>query len=301
MDDAAILLCGGTGELGGAVARRLHAHKVPFRALVRPGSDASTLTALAAVIARGDVRDPASLRAALGGVTTVVTTVNAIGRLLGGARDLSIRDVDGRGNANVIDAAEAASVERFVFVSMLGDHAAAHTPFTDAKAATEARLRASRMHEVIVRPDAFQEVWLGPAGGFDVAGGSVRVFGKGVAHRRHVAIEDVAEAIVRVALADDPPRTLDLAGPEALSANEAIVLFERAIGRPLRASHVPRAALIAGRTLLRSVKPEVASIMGMALAGDRADTTVGDDGFRSLGIEPRPASEWIARVASIPA
>ncbi len=300
MDDAAILLCGGTGELGGAVARHLHARGVPFRALVRPGSDAGTVATLGASIVRGDVREPASLVAALAGITVVMTSVNAIGRLLGGARDLSIRDVDEHGNANLISAAEAAGVERFVFVSMLGDHAAAHTPFTDAKAATEARLRASRMREVIVRPDAFQEVWLGPAGGFDLAGGKVRVFGKGLARRRHVSIEDVAEAVVRVALADDPPRTLDLAGSEALSANEAIVLFERALGRPLRVSHVPRAALVAGRTLLRAVKPEVASIMGMALAGDLADTAGGDEGFRGLGIEPRPASAWIALSAPTP-
>ena len=301
MDDATTLLCGGTGELGGAVARHLHAREVSFRALVRSGSDARTLASLGASIVRGDVRDPASLVGALEGITVVVTTVNAIGRLLGGSRDLSIRDVDERGNANLIGAAEAAGVERFVFVSMLGDHAAAHTPFTDAKAATEARLRVSRVHEVIVRPDAFQEVWLGPAGGFDVARGSVRVFGKGLARRRHVAIDDVAEAIVRVVLADDPPRTLDLAGPEALSANEAIVLFERALGRPLRTSHVPRAALVAGRILLRPVKPELASIMGMALAGDLADTAEGDDGFRSLGIEPRPASAWIVSATSAPA
>lgn len=106
---------------------------------------------------------------------------------------------------------------------------------------------------------------------------------------------------MRVALADDPPRTLDLAGPEALSATEAIALFEHALGRPLRTSHVPRAALLAGRTLLRPVKPEVASIMGMALASDLADTQIGDEGFRSLGIEPRPASAWIAKAGSTPA
>ena len=172
MSDPEILLCGATGELGGAVARRLHARGLPFRALVRPGADTSSLAALGALIVRGDVRDRASLAPAVSGITVVVTTVNAIGRLLGGARDLSIRDVDERGNANLIDAAEAGGVERFVFVSMLGDHAATRTPFTDAKAATEARLRASRMREVIVRPDAFQEVWLGPAGGFNLAGGT---------------------------------------------------------------------------------------------------------------------------------
>jgi uncharacterized protein YbjT (DUF2867 family) len=271
---------------------------VPFRALVRPGTDPEALGNLASEIARGDVRDPGSLTVAMEGMSTVVSTVNAIGRLLGGAHDVSIRDVDDRGNANLIGAAEAAGVGRFVFVSMLGDHASSHTPFTDAKAVTERRLRASTLHEVIVRPDAFQEVWLGPAGGFDVAAGKVRIFGKGAARRRHVAVEDVAEAVVRLALAQDPPRTVDLAGPEAISANEAAAAFERVVGHTLRTTHVPRIALRAGRTLLRPIKPEIASIMGMALAGDLAATAVDDGAFRSLGIVPRPSSAYIAEIAA---
>jgi hypothetical protein len=59
--------------------------------------------------------------------------------------------------------------------------------------------------------------------------------------------------------------------------------------------------LVVGRTLLRPVRPELASIMGMALAGDLADTDVDDGGFRSVGIEPRAASEFIAAAASRPA
>ena len=298
MDHPTILLCGATGALGGAIARRFHARGVPFRALVRPATDPGQLPDLGADVVRGDIRDPASLAAAVTGVGTVVSTVNAIGRLLGGAHDISIRDVDDRGYANLIAAAEAAGVERFVYVSMLGDHAAAHTPFTDAKAATERRLRASAIREVIVRPDAFQEVWLGPAGGFDLAAGTVRIYGKGTALRRHVAIDDVAEAVVRLTLADDPPRTADLAGPEAMSAVEAVDAFQRRLSRPLRTTHVPRVAMRVGKTLMRPVKPEVASIMGMALASDLADTPIGDEGFRSLGIDPRPSSAWIEAAAT---
>lgn len=298
MSGTRILLCGGTGALGGAIARRLHDREAPFRALVRPGTDPGALAAHASEIARGDVRDPVSLTAALEGIATVVSTVNAIGRLLRGARDISIRDVDDRGNANLIAAAEAAEVERFVFVSMLGNHGVIHTPFTDAKLVTERRLRASRLREVIIRPDAFQEVWLGRAGGFDLAGGSVRIQGRGATRHRHVAVEDVAEAVVRLTLADDPPRVVDLAGPEAMSANEAAEAFGRALGQPLRTSHVPRLALRVGRVVMGPFKPEVASIMGMALSGDLAETSADDQGFRRLGIEPRPSSTWIADVAA---
>ena len=108
-----------------------------------------------------------------------------------------------------------------------------------------------------------------------------------------MAIGDVAEAVVRLALADDPPREVGLAGPDALSAEEAAEAFSRALGRPLRTRHVPRVAMRVGRTLLRPVKPEVASVMGMALAGDLEDTSIADEGFRSLGIEARGARAYI--------
>jgi NADH dehydrogenase len=297
MDRPTILVCGATGLLGSAIARGLAARGVPFRALVRPATDASALDGLGAEVARGDLRDPASLAPALEGVRTVISTANAIGRLLRGANDLTIRDVDDRGNANLIAAAAAAGVERFVFVSMLGDFGAAHTPFTDAKIATERRLRASTVREVIVRPDMFQEIWLGPAGGFDLAAGKARIYGRGEARHRHVAIGDVADAVVGLALADDPPREVDLAGPDALSAMEAVAAFSGAMGRPIATSHVPRIALRVGRTLMRPVKPHVASVMGMALAGDLAATTVDDAGFLGLGIEARGSRAYIETVA----
>ena len=45
------------------------------------------------------------------------------------------------------------------------------TPLELAKIRTEERLAATSMRSVVVRPDAFQEIHLGPLGRFDVAKG----------------------------------------------------------------------------------------------------------------------------------
>jgi uncharacterized protein YbjT (DUF2867 family) len=288
-----ILLCGATGALGGAIASRLQARGIPFRALVRPGRSAAAPTGIGIEHVVGDLRDPASLRGAVAGIDTVISTANSVSRVLSGEGDLSIRDVDDRGYTNLIEACEQAGVERFVFASMLGDFGAAHTPFTDAKLATERRLQASRMHEVIVRPDMFQEVWLSPAVGFDWPHGKVTVYGRGESRHAYIGIEDVAEAMVRLTLAEDPPRVVEMGGPEALSPNEAVAAFERALGKPIKTSHVPRVMMRIGRTAMRRVKPVTASLMGMALASDLAPTVVRDEALRELGIGARPVRRYI--------
>jgi uncharacterized protein YbjT (DUF2867 family) len=226
-----ILLCGGTGLLGSRIAQRLADRSLGFRALVRPGTDASDLERLGAEIARGDLRDAATLPAAVAGVQTVITTANAISRVLGGKTDLTLHDVDDRGNANLVRAADEAGVERFVFLSFPAAILAASTPFSDAKLATERRLRDSSMHEVIVRPDAYQEVQLSPLAGFDWPNRSVTIFGKGDAPAAYVAVDDVAEAVVRLAIASDPPRLVEFGGPEAMTRNQAADALERSLAR----------------------------------------------------------------------
>jgi NADH dehydrogenase len=293
-----ILLCGGTGLLGSRIAQRLAERSLGFRALVRPGTDASELERLGADIARGDLRDEATLPAAVAGVQTVITTANAISRVLGGRTDLTLRDVDERGNANLVRAAEEAGVERFVFLSFPADILAASTPFADAKLATEQRLRDSSMREVIVRPDAYQEVWLSPIAQFDWRNRSVTIFGNGDAPTAYIAVDDVAEAVVRLAVLPDPPSVVEFGGPEAMTRKEAVAAFERALGAPIRRRHVPRAALRLGTIALRPFKPALASVMGQALRADLVETPPSDAPLRELGIDPRPVSAYIRDVTA---
>jgi NADH dehydrogenase len=291
-----LLLVGGTGLLGSKVAERLAQRGIPFRALVRPGTASARLEGLGAQIVRGDMRASPSLIAAMDGVDTVISTANAMARVLGGGTDLSIRDVDEEGNANLVRAAEAAGVQRFVFISFLEQILARTTPFGDAKRATERRLQDADLREVIVRPDMYQEVWLTPLVQFDWPNRSVTIFGKGDARHAYLAVDDVADAVVHWSQADDAPRLVEIGGPERLTRNEAADAFERALGEPIKRRHVPRPALRVGSTLLRRIRPAVASVMGQALAADIADSTADDRPLREIGLTPRPASRYIEEV-----
>lgn len=115
---------------------------------------------------RGDLRDAHSLVPALAGVDTVVTTANALLRIMAGDKDLTLSAVDVDGNRKLVRAAEDAGVRRYLFLSAAGlDHGMGrHAPLAAAKLATEELPRHGPMEAVMVRPDMFQ-VWLAPLGG----------------------------------------------------------------------------------------------------------------------------------------
>lgn len=285
------------------MAARLAGAGHEVRALVRTGTQSDHLRDQHVEVVRGDLRDEASLPTALAGVDTVVTTANAIGRILAGAKDVSIAGVDGRGNQNLIRAAETAGVDRFVFISLAGLCAgfAATAPLPGAKWAAEEALRASGMHEVIVRPDMFQEIWLAPVTGIDAGAGKALVYGAGRCPARYVSMEDVAALVADLTVAANPPRMVEFGGPDSLTRLQVVSLFEQAAGRPLRVRHVPRAALSVGRRVLARPKPEVASLMGMALYADTHPATWDDAPLRDAGIEPRPVERFIATLVGQPA
>ncbi len=288
-----ILLVGATGNLGGRIARRLVDHGLPFRALVRPATEPGGLEALTRDIVRGDLRDPKALQRAVEGIETVISSAHSLDRIMAGRSDGSIEAVDRRGNANLVAVAAAAAVSRFVFVSFPGPVLESHTPFAEAKLATEELLRASPMHEIIVRPDAYQEPWLSAERRFDWRSGTVTIFGSGDGRAAYVAMDDVAEAIVRLATLADAPRLVDLGGPESMSRNELVAAFERATGHPIRRQRVPRFALRVGAFALRRAKPGMASVLGMALLSDDRREVPDDHALRDLGIAGRPVSAYV--------
>ncbi|HET9345977.1 MAG TPA: NAD(P)H-binding protein [Candidatus Limnocylindrales bacterium] len=287
------LLVGGTGNLGGRIARRLSALDLPFRALVRPTTDPGDLIGAATAVDRGDLRDASGLRPALEGIDTVIASAHTLDRIMAGHRDLSIRRVDRDGYGNLVSAATAAGVRRFVYVSFPGAILGSSTPFAEAKLATEALLRESPMHEVIVRPDAYQEPWLSAERGFDWRSGGVTIFGRGDGVAAYVGMDDVAEAVVRLATLSDPPRLVEFGGPEVMSRNELVIAFEKTLGAPLRRRHVPRLVMRLGSVALRPIHPALASVLGMGLSLDLRAEAPNDRALRELGIRARPVSAYI--------
>lgn len=292
-----ILIVGASGDLGGRIVRHLHDRESDLRCLVRPGTDTWPLLEMGVELVPGDLAEAASLPAACEGATTVVASATAIGRVVAGARHPNIHEVDEIGMTALVEAAEGAGVDRFVYVSYAGVDAGLGTPLERAKVTIEKRLARSTMRSVVVRPDAFQEIHLAPTGRFDIRAGKVAVFGKGETKHRWVATDDVARLTSAIVTEDDPPEIITFGGPEAISRNQAIELAEQACGKKMKVQRIPRAVARLGMRVLDRPYPAMASIFGTGLMLDLLEGTWDDAPLLERGITPRPASEWIREQA----
>jgi NADH dehydrogenase len=236
------LVVGATGFVGSEVCRLLREAGLPVRALVRASSTPDKVARLertGAEIVRGDVRDRSSLDRACRDAAVVISTASStLSRQPGD----SIATVDQQGQLDLVDAAEASGVGRFVFVSF--PPVDIDFPLQTAKRAVEERLRESGMSYTILQPTFFIEAWLGPMLGFDVAGGNARIYGAGESRTSWISFQDVARFAAAAATAAEAKiGAFKLGGPDALSPLDVVRLAEQATGRPFVVEHVPEQAL----------------------------------------------------------
>jgi uncharacterized protein YbjT (DUF2867 family) len=267
------LVVGATGVLGSEIAFRLAKAGKPVRALVRKSSSPEKVSALEShgiELVHGDLTDRASLDAACRGVETVFSTATAIqSRQEGNTLD----SVDREGQANLVEAAKQAGVGRFVFLSFrVGGHDF-DFPLQAAKRETAERLKASGVPWTVIEASIFMEVWLGPHLGFDATNARVRVLGSGDQKISWVSYKDVAAiAIATAESADARNRTIEVGGPEALSANEVIRIFENLSGRRFEVERVPESALKEMKARATSpVEETFAGLMLLVAGGDEID------------------------------
>jgi uncharacterized protein YbjT (DUF2867 family) len=142
-----LLLTGATGTVGRAVLRRLTATGTPVRCLVRDprrlGSERVRVQ-----IALGDLGDHLSFRHALRGVDTVVHLASVIRDQPNG----SIEELSGVATWRLVQAAERAGVQRFVFFSTLGASTRSRARLMRAKAVAERAVVESTLAHTVFAP-----------------------------------------------------------------------------------------------------------------------------------------------------
>jgi uncharacterized protein YbjT (DUF2867 family) len=263
-----ILVAGGTGTLGRSLIPLLAGHGEPIRILTRGGHPSPLLDLTGVDTAIGDVQRPETIRRAMVGVRTVISSINGFG----GDGALGVKAIDRDGNLNLIKVAEAAGVEHFVLLSIHGAAADHPMELFRMKAAAELRLRASRLSWTMVRPTAYQETWLEIVGRPLVTTGSTRVFGRGQNPINFVSAGDVAR-IVDLAVTDPELRgaSVDVPGPENLTLDQFVEIVRAATGVTGTVNHVPLPMLRLMSIVLRPIKPVLAGQIAGSVVMDTHD------------------------------
>jgi uncharacterized protein YbjT (DUF2867 family) len=239
---AEVLVVGATGQVGSAVALGLARAQHSVHGLIRHGGEnpkAKPLAEAGISIQSGDLTDPASLSSACKGMDVVITTATSMPF----NADDGLRRVDLEGTLALIEAAEHAGVQRFVYTSYSGN-LRVPSPLETAKRTCEQRLLDTRMDVVILRPSYFMEVWLGPHLGIDIANGQARVYGSGENKGNYISTSDVAAFAIAAATRNQAGKHIvEMGGPEALTQLEAIQIIGEHAAREMQLTFIPLEAL----------------------------------------------------------
>jgi uncharacterized protein YbjT (DUF2867 family) len=219
-----LLLTGATGTVRRAILRRLTATQTPVRCLVRDPRRLGP-ERVRVQIALGDLGDHLSFRHALRGIDTVVHLASVIRDQPGG----SIEELAGVATWRLVQAAERAGVQRFVFFSTLGASTRSRARLMRAKAVAERAVVESTLDHTLFAPSIVYSpsdpylTLLAKMSWLPV----MPIPGSGKAAFEPIWAEDVADCTLAAlpggrAAAQSVGARYELAGPETLTHQEIV-------------------------------------------------------------------------------
>jgi NADH dehydrogenase len=222
-----ILVSGGTGMVGSAITKELLRRGEHVAVLGRDGGKIRKRFGDAVDAREGDVREPATLAPAMDGVDTVINAVQFPGSPVENRRKgFTFEEIDLKGTRHQVDAARAAGVRRFVYISGVGASKDAEKHWFRYKWEAESYLQHSGLEWVIVRPTWVfgpDDISLNRFLGLGKMLPFIPMFGSGEQDMQPVFVDDVGRVVAGAALSPEAANTvLELGGPEVMSMNDVV-------------------------------------------------------------------------------
>jgi uncharacterized protein YbjT (DUF2867 family) len=275
-----VLVAGASGALGRHAISELKARGYRVRALTRNPERTRATCPGVDELHPADALEPATLRGACEGAEAVFSCLGAAvspsfsGHL--GRKPFSA--VDYPANRNLLEAALAARVSKFVYVSALSAEKGRHLDYMDAHERVVDALRASGMDYAVLRPAGFFSA-MGEL--VDMARkGALPVLGDGSAKTNPIHEADLA-ALCADAVKDGT-RERDIGGPETFTRKQIAEMAFAALGRPPKLRHVPAWLARAMPPVLRLVNPRVAAVTAFLAEVTTHDSVAPAYGTRRL-------------------
>jgi uncharacterized protein YbjT (DUF2867 family) len=294
-----ILVTGGTGFVGPRIVHALRQRDLPVRALVRNPSSrpATMLAAWGAELVQGDMTDAESLRRAVEGSEVLVHLV----AIRQGPKE-EFRRVMEEGTRDLVAAAEAAGVKRFVLMSALGTREQTKdlVPYYHAKWEQEQMVQGSGLEQVIFRPSFV----------FAKEGGILPTFrrlarlspvtpiiGSGQQRIQPIWLDDVAAYFAQAVDKPEAANSIfELGGPDAVSWNEFWSRLKRALGQRRPSLHVPMALMRANAMVTERLPGNIPLTRDLLTMLEHGDNVVSnDDAVRAFRLPLVPLDEQLRR------
>lgn len=278
---------GGSGFLGRRIVKHLLDHGTAVRAASRHSTRArhEQVHGGSFSAVKADILDQEQVAAAVSGASTVINAVS----LYTEHGDVTFERVHVEAASRVAAAARDAGAVRYIQISGIGSNPRSASTYIRARGRGEEAVAAAFPNAIIVRPavmtgsdDAFlttivRLLRILPA---------YPLFGSGDTRLQPTFVEDVAEAIARLALgASDPEaRLFEFGGPRVYSYRELVEEISRLLGVRVRLMPVPFLAWHALAIVAELVPGAPLTRNQVELM--RIDNVAERCGFRELGIEP---------------
>jgi nucleoside-diphosphate-sugar epimerase len=263
-----IFVTGATGFIGTHFVERALTEGQEVTGLYRsdgPRTRASIeqLRARGAILRRGDVLKPESFANALLGADCVCHFAAAFRE--SGADEAYFERMNVEGTANVVRAAAAAGVKRFVHCGTAGIYGQRvagtideRTPIRPWNSYERSKLAADEQVRAIASAVGMEYVILRPTAVYgprderllklfrSVAKGRFPLFGRGDGRRHMIYVTDLADAFLRACVAPSAAnQELIVAGPKAVPLREMLQTIARAANRPVFGPSLPLKPMLA--------------------------------------------------------
>lgn len=317
LDHELTLITGVTGFLGGRILERLVAEGTPVSALTRRELPAH-LAALDVDLRYGDLLDPASLTAAVKGAHTVIHCAALVTDF---APYKDFMRVNGDGTANIVNAARAAGVRRFVHLSTTDVYGYPAAPcdedaplrpvglgYNVSKIQAEVAVREGGLPHVIIRPATIY----GPRGPFEgeiipmLQRREMVLLGRGGQDAGLVYVDNVVDLVLAACNSDRPlGEAYNACDGEGISWKGFCDALADLVGAPRCEKYAPRwlvyaLAVVMERfsLLLHRKRRPLLTRMGVKLLGT-PQYHFNHKARRDLGWEPRVSfTEGIRRLGA---
>ncbi|MBE3559362.1 MAG: NAD(P)H-binding protein [Ktedonobacteraceae bacterium] len=281
MSEQTILVIGGTGLLGGPVARQLSCDGYAVRLLVRDPARARTRLGKQFEYIAGDVEDEQSVRQALIGCKGVHISLQ-------GRSYREFESVEHRGTARIATIASQIGVERISYVSGASVcEAARYVPQQRAKYLAEQAIENSKVPYTIFKPSFFMESLPGY-----IQGKRATVIGQSSTCFHLLAANDFARLVsasFRTPLAAN--QRFFVYGPEAMTLADALRTYCRLLEPDKEVTVTPYWAmtLIDALFMGRKLRPVIQLMKVTARLGETGDAA---STARILGQPATTLQQW---------